>query len=161
MDPYLHALWGRARFALEPLDQRKNEDDGAEIDIRFHWLRPGTKRPRDVVEDADNATIAAVCRARVYNSRREGRGAPVVFPLSIQWYQTPLAAMCGAADVDGAEDDDDSDDSDDSDYQDNIDNGKYDYLNEWFANGWLAYDEEIEPLGLDDDSPGALVYDPP
>ena len=173
MDPYLHALWGRAQFGLEPLAQRNDADGGAEIDIRFHWLRRGTKLPSDLVDDADDATVAAVGghpggpddpevepldhrpsgvplqTGHVFTIRAaKAEDLPSLSLLEVQWHLMRLAAMCGAADVD---DDDADDDSDDKDSIDN-DTDSYAYLNEWVGSDWLTRDADIEPLDLDADT---------
>lgn len=116
MNKHLHALWGQARFGLEPIAHTETE-----VTVRFQWLRKGSRGIDTKVTTVDDTTIEDLCGAE-----RDGQGTgqfyrqsgqpilsgdvfvlkgtseadrPSVALLELQWHLIRLAAMCAAADV--------------------------------------------------------------
>ncbi|KAL2818762.1 hypothetical protein BDW59DRAFT_151797 [Aspergillus cavernicola] len=127
--PNAHRLWGRARFALQPV---KLSEDQKSLTLRFFWLptRKFTKRmsistcpsPPAALESGpkyaklfDCLSEIKVCSGHEITMNTDdphNKPLPSVELLQMQWTLNRIAAISGAADVDD-EELDDTDDEDD------------------------------------------------
>ncbi|KAI9371598.1 hypothetical protein BJX61DRAFT_543540 [Aspergillus egyptiacus] len=115
MDPTVHALWGKARFAIKPLEL---SSDRKKLRVELHWL-PAMKYVQRQLGTAPSSlinTISAPGGTRLYDcptDRRiqtgdvltfttndpENLPLPSVDLLDMQWVLNRLTALSGAADV--------------------------------------------------------------
>ncbi|QSS56557.1 hypothetical protein I7I53_04805 [Histoplasma capsulatum var. duboisii H88] len=129
--PSVHAYWGRALFALKPLDV---SDDGKSIEVQLFWLRPYHRLPEMRVTTSPElpSNLSGLvqnvmlfnCETReiipsgtvitIRTDDPDTKPLPNKAILDMQWVLHRLTALSGGADVlelDLAPDDNDSDGS--------------------------------------------------
>ena len=129
LQPTLHGLWSRGRYALKPISKTA---DGKSFEVQFWWLKANprservdlTSRP-DISHDENEPTFIAVTRPPTFVTPQilksgdtfvwttddpTARPLPSFALLHLQWHLQRIAAIAAAGeqlDSDGESDDDD------------------------------------------------------
>ncbi|KAL2866524.1 HNH endonuclease signature motif containing protein [Aspergillus lucknowensis] len=113
--PTVHGLWGKAKFALRPIELSA---DQTTLTVEFHWLQDSAYEPRDLrIRPANPTELDGTTRqTRLFDCRTkrcicsgdiltfttedpEKLPLPSVDLLQMQWLLNRLVALAGAADV--------------------------------------------------------------
>ncbi|EEP81424.1 predicted protein [Uncinocarpus reesii 1704] len=115
-DPLVHACWGRALFALKPLDVA---EDQKSMQVQFFWLRNYPRRPAQSITSRPelpaslDGNLADLCLfdcitdkvivsgtvLTLHTDDPETKPLPSIALLEMQWFLHRLTAMSGAANV--------------------------------------------------------------
>ena len=176
-----HAYWGRAYFALKPIQL---SDDEKTLDVEFHWLpQRGYSAGVDVTTSPTSSKVSDISAGTklfhfpteqaIHSGRKISlttddpvkRPLPSFGLLEMQWILHRLVAMSGAAEID---DDFDNDDDDAMALRDEWLQHQADEWHSSHADGRHPYqDDESDSSSEDDDghssetSPKAHRFSPP
>ncbi|OJJ44922.1 hypothetical protein ASPZODRAFT_144248 [Penicilliopsis zonata CBS 506.65] len=128
--PTVHRYWGKARFALKPIEA---SEDGRSLNIQFYWLpirnlgprvnllvRPSISGPVSAAGDKvtffnleTDRRVRSDDLITLTSSHPDSHPLPSVPLLEMQWYLQRIAALSGASEEDDEDySDDDEDDGD-------------------------------------------------